>query len=141
LDKDVNHRGASYEFVTPADDFVRNIGETGPDLIIPKTFRLSRYNVLEWPGHLNRSVAVDAVVNIAGFIPFGLGTCLCLRFWTGWSISRCVAITILVGAVVSLAIELLQVILPTRDSSLANLVTNILGAAIGAGTAVIAKFR
>ena len=57
---------------------------------------------------------------------FGLGTCLCLRFWTGWSISRCVAITILVGAFVSLAIELLQVILPTRDSSLADLVTNIL---------------
>ena len=141
LDKDVNHRGAAYEFVTPADDFVRNIGETGPDLMIPKTFRLSKYSVLEWPGHLNRSVAVDAVVNIAGFIPFGLGTCLCLRVWTGWSISRCVAITILGGAFVSLAIELLQVILPTRDSSLADLLTNILGAAIGAGTAVIAKFR
>jgi VanZ like family len=141
LDKDVNHRGAAYEFVMPADDFVRNIGETGPDLIIPETFRLSKYNVLEWPGYLNRSVAVDAVVNIAGFIPFGLDTCLCLRVWTGLSISRCVAITILVGAFVGLAIELLQVILPTRDSSLADLVTNILGAAIGAGTAVIAKFR
>jgi glycopeptide antibiotics resistance protein len=77
---------------------------------------VSKYNGLEWLGHLNRSVAVDAVVNIAGFISFGLGTCLCLRFWTGWSNSRCVAITILVGAFVSLAIELLQVILPTRDS-------------------------
>jgi len=36
------------------------------------TLRLSKYNVLEWPGHLNRSVAVEAVVNIAGFIPLGL---------------------------------------------------------------------
>jgi glycopeptide antibiotics resistance protein len=94
---------------------------------------LSKYNVLERPGHLNRSVAVEAIVNIAGFIP--LGTCLCLRFWTGWSNPRFVAITILAGAFVSLAIELLQVILPTRDSSLADPVTNILGAAIGAGAA------
>jgi hypothetical protein len=139
LDRDVNHRGAAYEFVTPAGDFVSNVGETGPDLIIPKTFRLSKPKVLEWPDHLNRSVAVDGVVNIAGFVPFGLGTCLCLRFWTGWSISRCVVMSILVGASVSLAIELLQVFLPTRDSSLADVITNILGTAIGAGAVVIGK--
>ena len=137
LDREVNHRGAAYDFVTHAGDFVRNVGETGPDLMIPKTFRLSKPTVLEWPDHLDRSVVVDAAVNIAGFVPFGLATCLCLRFWTGWSISRCVAMTILVGASVSLAIELLQVLLPTRDSSLADLVTNILGTALGAGGAVI----
>jgi hypothetical protein len=139
LDKDENHRGAEYEFATPGADLVGNAGETGPDLIIPKIFRLSKPNVLEWPDHLNRSVAVDTVVNIAGFIPFGLVTCLCLRFWTGWSIFRCVALTILIGASVSLTIELLQVFLPTRDSSLADLVTNILGTAIGAGVTVIGK--
>ncbi len=139
LDSDVNHQGAAYEFVTPAGDFVRNVGETGSELIIPKTFRLSEPKVLEWPDHFNRSVAVDAVINVAGFLPFGLGTCLCLRFWTGWSIARCLALTILVGASVSLVIELLQGFLPTRDSSLADLVTNILGTAIGAGAAVIGK--
>lgn len=139
LDRDPDHRGAAYEFVTPAADFVRNVGETGPDLIIPETFRLAKPTVLEWPHHLNRSVVIDAGVNIAGFVPLGLATCLCLRFWTGWSISRCVAMTILVGASVSLVIELLQVFLPTRDSSLADLVTNILGTAVGAGAAVIGK--
>jgi hypothetical protein len=140
LDRSVNDRVA-YEFVTPAVDFVPNVGEAGPELIIPKTFRLSEPKMLEWPEHLNRSVAVDAIVNIAGFIPFGLVTCLCLRFWTGWSISRCVVMTILVGASVSLAIEVLQVFLPTRDSSLADLVTNILGTAIGAGAVLVGKFR
>lgn len=139
LDRDVNHGGAAYEFVKPAGDFVSNVGETGPDLTIPKTFRLSKPTVLGWPDHLDRSVAIDAAVNIAGFVPFGLATCLCLRFWTGWSISRCVAMAILIGASVSLAIELLQVFLPTRDSSLADLVTNILGTTIGAGAAVIGK--
>lgn len=139
LDREVNYRGAAYEFVTPARDFVSNVWETGPDLMIPKTFRLSKPTVLEWPDHLDRSVFFDAVVNIAGFVPFGLATCLCLRFWTRWSISRCVAMTILVGASVSLVIELLQVFLPTRDSSLADLVTNILGTVLGAGAAVIEK--
>jgi hypothetical protein len=139
LDKDMNHPGVAYEFVTPATDFVRNLGETGPDLMIPTTFRLTKYNVLEWPEHFDRSVATDGVVNIAGFIPFGLLTCLCLRCWTGWSIPRCLATTILAGASVSLAIELLQVLLPTRDSSLADLVTNILGATIGAGVTTTSK--
>jgi VanZ like protein/concanavalin A-like lectin/glucanase superfamily protein len=139
LDREVNHRCAAYDFATPARDFVRNVGETGPDLIVPKTFRLSKPTVLEWPDHLDRSVVVDAVVNIAGFVPFGLVTCLCLRFWTGWGISRCVFMTILVGASVSLVIELLQVFLPTRDSSLADLVTNILGTVLGAGAAVFVK--
>jgi hypothetical protein len=139
FEQDVNHRGAAYDFATPAEDFVRNVGDIGPDLVIPKTFRLSKPVVLEWPDLLNRSVAVDAVVNIAGFVPFGLGTCLCLRFWTRWRISRCVAMTILVGASVSLVIELLQVFLPTRDSSLADLVTNILGTMLGTGVTV--RFR
>jgi hypothetical protein len=135
LDKDFNHRGAAYEFGGPAGDLVTKVEEPEPGLIIPKVFRLSEPNVLEWPKHFNRSVAVDAAVNIAGFIPFGFCSCLCLRFWAGWSIPRCVAMTILVGASVSMTIELLQVLLPTRDSSLADLVTNILGTAIGAGVA------
>jgi len=139
LDGEVDHRGAAYEFVRPARDLVSDVGKTGPDLLIPKTFRLSEPKVLGWPDHLNRSVAVDAIVNIAGFIPFGLGTCICLSFWTGWSISRCVAMTILVGASVSLTIELLQVLLPTRDSSLADLVTNILGTALGSWAAAISN--
>lgn len=139
LDRNMNHPGAVYEFLTPAANFVRNVGETGPDLIIPKTFRLLKPKVLDWPDHLNRSVVVDAIVNIAGFIPFGLVTCLCLRFWARWGFSRCIAVTVLVGACVSLTIELLQVLLPTRDSSLADLVTNILGTASGAGAAVLGK--
>jgi|HubBroStandDraft_5_1064220.scaffolds.fasta_scaffold45666_1 hypothetical protein len=140
LDKDFEHRGTAYEFGDPS---YLSTGAEDPesDLIVPKVFRLSKPRVLEWPDQFNRSVVFDAVVNIAGFIPFGLCTCLCLRLWTGWSIPRCVGTTILVGGAVSMTIELLQVLLPTRNSSLADLVTNILGAAIGARAATIREWE
>jgi VanZ family protein len=40
-------------------------------------------------------------------------------------------ITVLLGFVFSLAIELLQVYLPTRDSSLLDLICNVVGTLIG----------
>ncbi len=43
-----------------------------------------------------------------------------------------VVLAVLVGFGVSLAIELLQAYLPSRDSSLRDLITNVLGTAIGA---------
>jgi VanZ family protein len=131
-----DRQGAVYEFLTPSWEFVSSIGKFGPDLTIPKFFRVQRPTVLEWPDRLNSEVVTDAVINIVGFVPFGLTTCLFLHEWTRWREFRCVAIAILLGSAVSLAIELLQVFLPTRDSSLADLVTNISGAAIGAGAAV-----
>jgi len=135
LERNASHWGPEYEFVAPTTGVISSITDVGPDLIIPNTFRPLTPTVLEWPDQINRSVIIDAVINIVGFIPFGLTTCLCMRYWTRWSFSRCVLTTVLVGASVSLAIELLQALLPSRDSSLADLVTNIAGSAIGAAAA------
>jgi hypothetical protein len=131
-----DRQGVEYEFLTPSRDFVSATGKFGPALMIPKIFRVRRPEVLEWPDRLNRDVVMDAVINILGFVPFGFLTCLSLCDWTRWREYRRLTITILLAAAVSLAIELLQIFLPTRDSSLADLVMNILGAAIGARAAV-----
>jgi VanZ family protein len=43
-----------------------------------------------------------------------------------------VVLAVVAGLVVSFAIEYLQAYLPSRDSSLRDLITNVLGTAIGA---------
>jgi len=136
LEPNASHWGSEYELAVATAGVVPSITHVGPDLIIPKTFRPLTPTVFGWPDHINRSAIIDAVINILGFIPFGLTTCLCIRSWTRWSFSRCVLTTLLVGASVSFAIEVLQVLLPSRDSSLADLMANIAGSSIGAVAAV-----
>jgi VanZ like protein len=67
---------------------------------------------------------VDVVVNVLLFIPLALG----LRL-LGWSPAAVVA----AGAAISFAVEFLQLVLiPGRDSSLSDFLTNTLGSVLGA---------
>jgi hypothetical protein len=140
LDASAEHQEVEYEFVASPAAFARRAGGLGPNLVIPKIFRPTRVTVLEWPHHLDHSVVLDAIINTAGFIPFGITTYFFIRLGNKGSASRCVATTVVLGVSVSLAIELLQVLLPTRDSSLADVITNIVGTVIGAGTAGIQEY-
>jgi len=77
----------------------------------------------------------DTMVNLLGFVPFGFLICLRL-FVTGKSSPRgCLFFAAAVGFAVSLAIELTQVWLPGRDSSLLDLTMNTVGSAIGGAMA------
>jgi hypothetical protein len=79
--------------------------------------------------------AYDVTVNLLGFVPFGFLVCLRLLA-TGTSSPRgCLFFAAAVGFAFSLAIELTQVWLPGRDSSLLDLTTNTLGSAIGGAMA------
>lgn len=110
-------------------------GEPGHDLYIPATFRAPAKGVLLPPWRVqtfNRSFWKDVIVNILGFIPFGFAM-------TAWSRKdgerkrRSTAIIVVcLGTAISLSIELLQVYLPTRNSSLTDVFSNTLGTWIGA---------
>ncbi|HTY87708.1 MAG TPA: VanZ family protein [Candidatus Acidoferrum sp.] len=103
-------------------------------LLVPERYTVLRKRVLEppWgPSAIKLSDLDDIVVNILGFIPFGF-----MVFWHRWLVKPGSRIgnlvwTVSAGATVSLAIELIQVWLPNRTSSLLDLLTNTLGTFLG----------
>ncbi len=83
-----------------------------------------------WDGWRTKSYWSDVLVNIAGFVPFGFF--FALWFWLTPTIPRPGLAAILLGIAVSFMIESLQYFLPTRDSSMTDLVTNSMGTVMGA---------
>ena len=78
-----------------------------------------------WPP---RWVRYDATLNVAAYLPFGFFVGLMPR--RSSAASR-LAIAIAVGAFLSLAMETMQMYLPTRYASVADLISNTTGATMG----------
>jgi hypothetical protein len=107
----------------------------GRHLSIPSRFGVLQKTILVPPWRdfrLNRAYLKDIVTNILGFIPFGFFLPACLRRRKPYSNFSLFLLSILIAGCLSLFIELTQVYLPTRSSQLTDVITNILGAAIGA---------
>lgn len=105
------------------------------DLVIPAVFRTPKKGVLVAPWRVqkfDRSFWKDVFINIIGFIPFGFAARAWLRKDGEQKNASRTAIALLLGAGISLLIELLQVYLPSRDSSLTDVMNNVLGTYIGA---------
>jgi hypothetical protein len=102
-----------------------------PALIIPATFQVQGHPFLEKPrADLGNGIDwKDLAINVVGFVPFGffLSASIASARWAGWSWVA----SFLGGALVSLTIEVLQWYLPTRDSSLTDVVTNVVGTMCG----------
>lgn len=111
---------------------VQHEGNLCTDLTIPENFHPLRRRVLKLPTHEEITNISDIGLNLLGFLPLGCLFVWYLRLRGGFSIIRVVFITIMIGALSSLSIELLQVYLPSRDSSLLDLIINTLGTALGA---------
>jgi VanZ family protein len=139
---------ALYDFAPPAvsaapkapDDLllhsVSNRVAHGPlgEIEIPKTFSPLRPAIFGIPNLQDIKAdwfLRDLLRNIAGFIPLGFIACLILlrnRDARGYLITIQIA---LLGALLSLGIETVQIVLPMRSSSLSDLYLNVIGTWVG----------
>jgi VanZ family protein len=121
-----------YTFDEGSGDVVHNRAATpAPDFFIPRRFEPFRLNLLQFPHPFKKSDVEDTIVNIVGFIPFGILLTLYLRDVKGFSKGKALLLSVILGAITSLFIELAQVLLPTRDSSALDLINNVVGTLAG----------
>ena len=118
-----------------SQNFVINVNNKELSLFIPEKFKILKKNILVPPwidSRINFSTLKDMAVNIFGFIPFGFFLTFCFKVNRGnYSNSKNYFITVLVGFLISLSIELIQVNIPERSSSLTDLLLNTLGTLFG----------
>lgn len=121
-----------YDFHEGTGDAIHDLAGAAPDLFIPKYYSVPHKAILQWPwhDHPDRSYVVDMAVNIAGFVP--LGFLLSAFLWSTTRSQRPILAAILIGALVSLTIEILQAYIPQRTSGITDIITNTLGTAMGA---------
>jgi len=123
---------ALYLFDERSGSVVHNRAGSAPDLTIPDHYLVLDKPFLETPWHEFKPTLdylSDALINVAGFIPFGF--IFCSYFSAVRRFERAQGLTILLGFLLSLTIETLQAYLPTRGSGMTDVITNTLGTAIG----------
>jgi VanZ like family/Concanavalin A-like lectin/glucanases superfamily len=123
---------ALYFFNEGNGNVVRNQVDSATNLLIPTRFFVLHELFLEpfWlEFHWRWSYWKNVGINITGFIP--LGFFFCAYFSLVRRSERSAAVTIAMGFLVSLTIEALQALLPTRDSGTTDLITNTFGTALG----------
>ena len=127
---------ALYPMNEKSGQLIHNAASNHYHLSIPDKFKILKKSYLKLSGNaleLNGSSLRDMRINILGFIP--LGYLLIVTIYTNkfsWSSSwRLIFLVIFGGTVVSLFIEILQAYLPTRNSSLSDLIFNTFGTALG----------
>ena len=81
-----------------------------------------------WPPEAPRYFFEDAVVNIALYLPLGFAAYLTFR--------KSILAPILLGLLLSSSIEMAQLFTPTRITSMADVISNVAGSALGVIVAV-----
>jgi VanZ family protein len=130
---DLKNALAVYNFSERRGQVIRDQTKTEPDLTIPESYSILHPPFLTpaWKEFAPaRWYLVDLAINITGFLPLGFFTCATLFRLRGGK--RSVAMATLAGLLLSLTIEILQAYIPMRNSGTTDLITNTLGAGIGA---------
>ena len=124
---------AYYRFAEAAGREIRSDVPSGPQLEIPAIFTVPHKPFLRSAKQefkANWLYAKDALVNIAGFIPLGLIACA----YFSWTRShwKAILMTTIACGTLSFVIEVLQYYIARRFSGTTDILTNTLGAAVGA---------
>jgi hypothetical protein len=123
---------ALYLFNEGNGNVVHNQVDSATNLLIPERFFVLHAQFLETPWrefYPDWSYWRDVGINVAAFIP--LGFFFCAYYSSAGRIKRAALMTIILGFIVSLTIEVSQAFLPTRDSGMTDLITNTFGTALG----------
>lgn len=135
---------ALYPFDEGAGPRAADLARHAPPLAVPAGFQPLRRTVLRWPETRDRSSAWylrDLLTNLAGFVPAGF---FATRVLAQRRPRRPLALLLgatLLALGLSLAIELTQVWLPKRVSSLSDLLSNVAGGALGSALALALAHR
>jgi len=122
-----------YLFDERAGKVVHNQVEPRLDLVIPEDYQIVDEKFLEpfWREFdASWGYWKNVLINIVGFVP--LGFFFCAYFSSVRQTKRAALAATVLGAAVSLTIEVLQAYLPTRDSGTTDIITNTLGTSLGA---------
>jgi len=146
----VNQRGVSslvdepgltalYAFEERAGQTALSRAAAGPPMRVPLRFERLRTQTLQmpdWGRGFSQAIGRDVVLNLLAFVPLGFFAVAAGRKRsTGGSARKGFLLALLIGGSLSLGVELIQVGLPARVSSAADLACNLLGTAAGAGLA------
>jgi len=124
---------AAYRFSEGSGRIVRNAFGTANSLFIPAVLPFRKEMLA--PLDFSRHSVEDMIVNVLGFMPFGLLLVLWLRETRPDRPYGTFFCAVLIGILVSLVIEVVQVYLPTRDSSQMDLLCNAVGTVAGGAIA------
>ena len=122
--------------------FDEKTGETAFDqsggnhhIKIPSIMKMLKRKMLVLPWHdieFNRPLLQDIIINILGFIPLGFLLNILFINMTGFIKEHAFLISVSLCFVISLIIEIAQAWMPSRSSSMLDLILNTLGALLGA---------
>lgn len=125
---------ARYDFAEGSGAAAGSTGGLRNDVLIPAVFEPLRRTVLQPPqpgAKLKHHFNLDLALNIIGFVPLGFLALAVLGRASRLPERRQSLAVVCSGFALSLAIELTQVFLPARSSSLTDLGANTAGTALG----------
>lgn len=120
---------ALYDFSERSGETANNRVKGAAALYVPQDLVPLKRTILSWDFRFNRSGLEDVCLNIAGFIPFGFLSAIVLARRV--QRRHAIMLTIVMGFVLSLGIEITQSYLPLRFSSSIDLLTNTTGTVVG----------